>query len=95
MLFPSYAVPWGSPVPTYSNGSLAFVDGGFEIDWSNADVSNFTVFTDEATDTFEQFPISDYKWSDFYRKYFSGADDIKEHNQLRELKRIMPNKSVQ
>ena len=85
MLFPSYAVPWGSPVPTYSNGTLAFVDGGFEIDWANA--QNFTIFADkfDESDTFEQFPIQNYKWSDFYKKYFSGDDDIKEHNQSREL----------
>ena len=88
MLFPSYAVPWGSPVPTYSNGTLAFVGGGFEIDWKNA--NNFTVFADtfDTDDTFDQFPISNYKWSDFYKKYFSGEDDIKEHNQLGELKKI-------
>ena len=85
MLFPSYAVPWGSPVPTYSNGTLAFVDGGFEIDWANA--QNFTIFADtfDESDTFDQFPIPNYKWSDFYKKYFSGDDDIKEHNQSREL----------
>ena len=42
--------------------------------------------TFDTDDTFDQFPISNYKWSDFYKKYFSGEDDIKEHNQLRELK---------
>ena len=44
--------------------------------------------TFDTDDTFDQFPISNYKWSDFYKKYFSGEDDIKEHNQLRELKNL-------
>lgn len=84
MLFPYYAVPWGSPVPTYDNGSLAFIDNGFEIDWANDKVKNFTTFSSTVGGTFDEFPKANYKWSDFYRKYFSGADDLEEHQQLRE-----------
>ena len=67
MMFPYYAVPWASPVPAYQNGSLAFVDDGFEIDWARA--SNFSMSADKPG-TFDAYPIPNYKWSDFFKKYF-------------------------
>ena len=80
MLFPYYSVPWGSPVPTYDNGTLAFIDGGFEIDWEKA--KNYTTFSSTIDGEFDEFPEENYKWSEFYRKYFTSEDDAEEYEKL-------------